>query len=53
MDNAVGKMVEHPVATMLIITTLACGIARIVAAATGRSVPPVVNINASSAKDPA
>lgn len=47
MKEVVKTILEHPIATIIVLGSLTRGIATVVAAAKGNSVEPVVTINKS------
>ena len=44
MKDVIGKMLQHPIATILIISASANGVANIISAAKGKGVNPVVSV---------
>ena len=45
MSEIIDKMLSRPIATIVVTSCIAGGIARIISAAKGNGVDPVVNIN--------
>lgn len=44
MKDVIGRMLDHPIATILIISASANGIANIISAAKGKGVNPVLSV---------
>lgn len=50
MSNVIDKILDHPIATIVIVSSLTNGAARIISAARGQVVEPIVKVEQHTSK---